>query len=222
MFKTKGVLACITLLLATMLILPACTPSIPDGTKPAAQPTVIPVNPPAANTVPTGPPDTMPPATTPDTDIPPVEEKPTSFASEKYTHPSGLSVRYPKDWTTDKPLLPTTVLHAHDDVTPLHNFIIVDIRPAKNVRDAAIATLNELIAADGFSATPTVELEKTMMLSDGKTPATEIICSVDILFKNRKGCALGVIKDGQAYIVMAGVDPAKMDVFKEIVETMTF
>jgi len=222
MIKNKAILTGITLLLTMVLISPACVPAIPDETEPAAQPTITPVNPPATNATQTAPPDTTPPATTTDAAITPVVEKPTSFTSEKYTHPSGLSIRYPKEWTTDKPLLPTSVLHAHDSVTPLHNFIIVDIRPATNFTDAAIASLNDLIIADGLSATPTVELEKTMTLSDGKTLATEIIVSADVLFKNRKGYALGVIRDGQAYIVMAGLDPAKLDLFKEIVETMTF
>jgi hypothetical protein len=153
---------------------------------------------------------------------PPAAEKKLSFEAETYTSDLGFSFKYPKAWKKAANPYGTAVFYANDGATPLPDLVFVDVRPTASVKEAAVAALSDFILAKGVSATPSVESEKAITLADGKTAATEIVLAASVLFMSKKGIAVGAIKDGKAYVVVAGVDPGKLDMFKEIAESLAF
>jgi hypothetical protein len=97
--------------------------------------------------------------------------------------------------------------------------VFVDVRSATSVKDSAVAGLRDFIAAKGVSADPKVDSSGEITLPDGTT-ATEVAISVSVMFQTKKGYAIGVIKDGKSIVVSSGIDPAKMDLFKEISQSL--
>jgi len=194
--KHKSLVIVSILVLVLAVVAMACAPATPP--KPVTPPVVTPpVTPPVA---------------------PPVVVKPTSFESAVYTNDTyGFSVKYPKAWEIGKASLPTSVFYAHggDDM------VYIDVRPATNFKDASVALLADLIKAKGLIVTPNVDLDKAATLADGKTAANEVLLSASVLFQTKNGYCFGLIKDGKAIIVMTGLDPKKLDLFKEIAQTLT-
>ena len=207
MLKNKSLVIVSILVLVLAVVAMACAPA----TTPAK-----PVTPPATTT----PPATPPATTTPPAAPPAVVEKPTSFEAATYTDDAnGFSFKYPKSWKIAAKPYATAVFYANDGGTPLPNLVYVDVRPATSVKDSAVAALTDFIAAKGVQANPKVDSSTEITLPDGST-ATDVAVSVSVLFQNKKGYNVGVIKDGKSIVVSAGIDPAQMDLFKEIAQTL--
>jgi hypothetical protein len=115
----------------------------------------------------------------------------------------------------------TAVFYANDGAVPLPaDLVFVDVRPATSVKEAAIASLSDFVTAKGVNTSPEVKSEKAVTLADGKTPATEIVLSASVMFMNKMGVCLGVLKGGKAITVLAGIEPKNADLYKEICSTL--
>jgi hypothetical protein len=202
--KHKALVMVSILVLVLAVVAMSCAPAKPPA-PPPAPPVVTPpvVTPPVVT-----PPVVAPPV------VPAVEIK-TSFEAATYTNENpGFSIKYPKEWTSQKAALTGSVFFGKGD----SGIVYVAVRPATSFKDAAIAFLGDYIVSLGVNINPDVESEKTVTLADGKTQGNEIILSA--MFGARKGCAYGVIKDGKAIMVLAGVDPKNLNLYKEICETL--
>ncbi len=210
----------IMVMLVMALVLPACAPAAPAKpaeTKPATPPaTTTPATPPAATT-----PATTPSVATTPAATPAPTAKPTSYEAETYTSDLGFSFKYPKAWKVAAKPYATAVFYANDGGSPLPDLVFVDVRDGTSVKDSAVKALGDFVAAKGVSVTPTVESEKTVTLADGKQ-GTEIVLVADVLFQKKKGAAVGVVKDGKTYVVVAGVDTGKLELWKEMAATLAF
>jgi len=220
--KNKSLVIVSVLVLVLALVAVACAPAAP-ATTPAAPPATTPATPPAA---PPAPPETpatppAPPAETPAPPAPPaVVEKPLSFETATFTDDvNGISFQYPKSWKIAAKPYENAIFYANDGGTPLPNLVFVDVRPSTSVKDSAVAGLRDFIAAKGVQADPKVDATGEVTLPDG-SKATEVAISVTVLFQTKKGYAIGVIKDGKSIVVSAGIDPGKMDLFKEIAQSL--
>lgn len=115
----------------------------------------------------------------------------------------------------------TGVFYANDGSVPLPtDLVFVDVRPATSVKDAAVAALGDFVAAKGVSAEVKVDSETAVKLADGKTAATEIVLSATVMFMKKMGSCLGVLKDGKAITVLAGIDTKNAALYKEICSTL--
>ena len=152
---------------------------------------------------------------------PPPAAKPTSYESETYTSDLGFSFKYPKAWKVAAKPYATAVFYANDGATPLPDLVFVDVRSGTSIKDSAVAALSDFVVAKGVAVTPTVESEKAVTLADGKQ-GTEVVVVAEVLFMKKKGAAVGVVKDGKTYVVLAGVDPNKLDLWKEMAGTLAF
>jgi hypothetical protein len=117
---------------------------------------------------------------------------------------------YPKSWTTgDFSKIPGAVFLAasgKDD-------IIIGVRPATSFKDASVAFVADIITASGQSFTPSVDAENAVTLADG-TKADQVLVSA--AFGMAKGASTGIIKNGNAIMIVTLSDPGKMDLYKEI------
>ncbi len=231
MFKNKALVIVTILVLALSVVAMSCAPAAKPATTTPPATTAAPATTtsPATTTTPPstppsppgGPATTTPAATTPATGQPAAVEKKTSFASQKYTNDAnGFSVSYPAAWKEAAKPYGTAVFYANDGAAPLPDIFLVDVRPGTSVKEAAIAALTDFVSSKGVSASPTAESEKTVTLADGKTSATELVLSASVMFMTKKGYALGVVKGGNVITVQAGIDPGKLDFYKEIIETL--
>jgi hypothetical protein len=152
---------------------------------------------------------------------PPPAAKPLSYEAETFTSDLGFSFKYPKAWKVASKPYATAVFYANDGAIPLPDLVFVDVRDGTSVKDAAVKSLTDFVVAKGVSTSPTVESEKTITLADG-TQATEIVVVAEVLMMKKKGAAVGAVKGGKTYVVLAGVDTGKLDLWKEMAGTLTF
>jgi len=208
--KNKSLVIISVLVLVLAVVAMACAPATPatPPAPPAAPET--PAAPPAAPETPAAPPAAETPA------APPAPEIVTSFEAATYTNADpAFTVKYPKTWKVEASKVSGAVLFAKGEG---NDIVMVGVRPATSIKDAAIALLADYILSLGAGITPGVDSEKTVTLADGKTQANEILMSA--LFGARKGYAYGVIKDGKAIMVLAGTDPKHLDLYSEIGKTL--
>lgn len=140
-----------------------------------------------------------------------------SFEYAMYTNDSyGFSVKYPAAWASEPSTIPGVVFYAEgtgkDDV-------FIAVRPATNFTDAATTFLADAFAASAASFTPAVDSVSIVTLSDGVTQANNILFSA--FSGTAKAAVTGVIKDGNAIMIMGASDPAHVGLYQEIGETLT-
>ncbi len=211
MLKNKSLVIVSILVLVLAVVAMSCAPAAPA--KPPA-----PVTPPPAAPV-TPPPAPTANATVPAAPVAPVApaivEKVTSYKSVKYTDPTyKFSVAYPDGWTVEKVTLPGGVFYAKGQGKDL---IYVAVRPATEFKDTANTFLADLIKLSGAAFAPSIDNESTVTLADG-TKANVIALSA--AFGMAKATITGVLKDGNAIMIMAGTDPKNMELYKEIGSTL--
>ena len=206
MLKNKSLVIMSILVLVLAVVAMACAPATPPKpvvTPPVVTPPVVTPPAPTANaTTSVTPTPAAPPA---------IVEKVTTYKSVKYADPKyKFSVAYPEGWTSAPATLTGGVFYAKGEGKDV---VYIAVRPATNFKAAANTFMTDLIAASGMSVTPSVDSETTITLADG-TKADVILLSA--AFGLAKAAITGVIKDGNAIMVMGGTDPKNMDLYKEI------
>jgi hypothetical protein len=186
----------IMVVLALSIALPACAPA---ATPPAAKP-------PAAT----------PPAATP----------PAVAADQKYTNADyGFSITYPGTWKSTPSALPTTVFFAQGPGGAFDDFVQVNIRPATDFKEAAVAWATEQVAAKKLDAKPVVMAEKDIKLGNGMD-GKQITIEVDVIIMKLGSVYYGFVKDGKAVMInAAGLIKPNVDkyaVWQKILDTVTF
>ena len=157
---------------------------------------------------PSTPTTTTPPA-------PPIVEKVTSYKSQKYSDPTyKFSVAYPEVWTSAPATLSGSVFYAKG---PGKDVVYIAVRPATNFKEASNTFLVDLITSSGAAFSPSVDNEFTITLADG-TEADVILLSA--AFGMAKAAITGVIKDGNAIMVLGASDPMNMALYQEIGSTL--
>jgi hypothetical protein len=209
--KNKSLVIVSILVLVMAVVAMGCAPAAAPET-PAAPPAApeTPAAPPEAPETPAAPPET--PATPA---APAVVEKETSYKSVKYEDPTyNFSVAYPEGWTAGEVKLQGGVFYAKGEGKDL---LYVAVRPATEFKSTANVFLADLIKLSGAAFTPSIDSETKITLADG-TEADVIQLSA--AFGMAKATITGVLKDGNAIMVMAGTDPKHMDLYKEIGSTL--
>jgi len=126
-------------------------------------------------------------------------------------------VNYPATWTSQTATLEGGVFYARAENG--EDIVYIAIRPSSNFTETSMDFLKDLFALSGVALDPTIESETTVTIADGTT-ATQIIYS--ILFGSKKLVITGVIKNGNAIMVLCGADPANIELYKEIGQTLNF
>jgi hypothetical protein len=179
-----------------IILMVGCTPATPSAP---------PVAPPAQPT----PPPTTSPAILPPTEAPPkIVEKATTFEAVKYTDPTyKFSVAYPAGWTPEPAALKGGVFYARG---PYDDRVYIAVRPATNLREAAITFVNDFITATSRAlVVPNIDSETTIALADG-TKADVILLSAGF-GQSQAGIAItGVVKDGNAIMICASRNPKNL------------
>jgi hypothetical protein len=209
--RNKSLVIVSILVLVLAVVAMACAPATPPA-KPPAPPVTTPVAPPVT-------PPVTPPAVTPVTPTPvappAIVEKVTSYKSVKYTDPTyKFSVAYPDGWTAAPATLTGGVFYAKGTGKDL---VYIAVRPATEFKSTANTFLADLIKLSGAAFAPSIDNESTITLADG-TKANVILLSA--AFGMAKASITGVLKDGNAIMIMAGTDPKNMDLYKEIGSTL--
>jgi hypothetical protein len=141
-------------------------------------------------------------------------EKVTTFKGVKYTDPTyKFSVAYPDGWKSETPTLKGGVFYA---VGPDGDVIYVAVRPAATFKVAAGPFMQDLLAAKNITIIPTSE-ESVITLADG-TKADVVVLSLP--FGLAKAAITGVIKDGNAIMVLGASKTANIELYKEIGSTL--
>ena len=157
------------------------------------------------------------PAVTPPVVTPPVApaivEKVTSYTAKKFSN-DKVSIAYPDTFVDTATKIPGAVFYGKG---PGKDNVFVAIRPATNFKDASSVFLADLIAASGAAFSPNVDNETTVTLADG-TKANVILLSA--AFGMAKAAITGVIKDGNAIMVVGASDPKDMALYQEIGSTL--
>lgn len=204
-----------TILIVLIVLITGCTQTTIPSSQPAPNPDTTvsssqPTQPSILDATPIAPPIPV--------------EKPTSYESERYTNDTyGFSIRYPKTWSSRKPPLDTSVFMASATLQePDKLAVVVNIRPATNFKNAARDLMYELLKQRVTQPIPyeafNVVSENTTQLDDGKTTAYEVCWAIG----NYRVYYYGILKDGNAIIVAAGWDADHLDLYKEIIHTLTF
>jgi hypothetical protein len=204
--KHKSLVMVSILVLVLAVVAMSCAPAKPPAPPPA---------PPAPPVV--APPVVTPPVVTPPVVTPPVApaivEKVTSYAAKKFSN-DKLSIAYPADWVDTSTKISGAVFYGKSAGKDL---VFVAIRPATDFKAAANTFLADLIAASGAAFSPSVDSETTVTLADG-TKAQVILLSA--AFGMAKAAITGVIKDGNAIMVVGATDPKSMALYQEIGSTL--
>lgn len=213
MLKHKSLVMASILVLILAVVAMSCAPAKPTPPPEPPKP-VEPVTPP---TPPTPPATPETPAVTPPTPpaAPAVEIK-TSYEAATYTDDKyGFSILYPKAWAKQEVKLKGGVFFAKggDDL------VYVAVRPATNFKDASMTLLADLIALSGAAINPDFDSEAALTFADGKTKGTAILLSA--LFGSKKATVYGVLKDGNAIMVMCGTVKNNVELYKEIGSTLS-
>ena len=210
MLKNKSLIIVSILVLVLAVVAMACAPAAPA--KPVTPPVTTPVTPPVVT-----PPVVTPPVTTPVTPpaAPPIVEKVTTYKSVKYTDPTyKFSVAYPAGWTSGEVKLTGGVFYAKGEGKDL---VYIAVRPATEFKSTANTFLADLIKASGAAFSPSIDNEATITLADGTTAN---VIQLSAAFGMAKAAITGVLKDGNAIMIMAGTDPKNMELYKEIGSTL--
>ena len=207
MLKNKSLVIVSILVLVLAVVAMACAPAAP------AKPPVPPVTP--TPVAPVTPPAPTANATVPAAPVAPViVEKVTTFKSVKYTDPTyKFSVAYPEGWAIDKATLKGGVFYA---VGPDGDVIYVAVRPATKFQDAAGPFMQDLLTAKNIPMIPTQDWS-TVTLADG-TKAD--VVELSLPFGAAKAAITGVIKDGNAIMVLGASKTKNIDLYKEIGSTL--
>jgi len=126
-----------------------------------------------------------------------------------------FSVHYPATWTSQTVTLSGGACYAKEE----DDLVYIAVRPATNFKDAATTFVVDFINLFGVALTPTVESETIVTLADD-TPGNQILFSV--LFGSKKLVVTGVIKDGNAIMVLGGNSPMHIDLYKSIGQSLLF
>jgi len=211
--KSLVILSVLVLVLAVVAM--ACAPAAP--VKPVTPPVTTPITPPVTPP----PPPVTPPAVTGNVTVPavppapPVVEKVTTFKAVKFTDPTyKFTVSYPEGWTSAPATVKGGLFYAKGTGKDI---VYIAVRPATDFKAAANTFLGDLIAASGAAFSPSVDSETTVTLADG-TKANVILLSA--AFGMAKAAVTGVLKDGNAIMIVGGTDPKSMELYKEIGSTL--
>ena len=195
MLKHKSLVMVSILVLVLAVVAMSCAPA-----KPATPPT------------PPAPPVVTPPVVTPPA-APAIVEKVTSYTAKKFTN-DKLSIAYPDTFVATDTKIPGAIFYGKG---PGKDVVFVAIRPATVFKDAANTFLADLIAASGAAFSPSIDNEATVTLADG-TKANVILLSA--AFGMAKAAITGVLKDGNAIMVVGASDPKDMALYQEIGSTL--
>ncbi len=197
MLKHKSLVTVSVLVIVLAVVAMSCAP---------ARPPAIALPPVVARPV------VAPPAVTPPA-APAIVEKVTSYTAKKFTN-DKLSIAYPADWVTTDTKIEGAAFYGKSAGKDL---VFVAVRPATNFKDAASVFLADLIKASGAAFSPNVDEETTVTLADG-TKANVILLSA--AFGMAKAAVTGVLKDGNAIMVVGATDPKSMALYQEIGSTL--
>jgi hypothetical protein len=210
--------------LSLVVVLSACAPK-PSAVVPPAKPVetnaqAAPAEKPPA--VPSSAPAPVSPVAAPKADA-----KPTSFESSTYNNDQyGFTVRYPKAWSNDA-LSGDMIMHVAAQAGDLQSDAAAAavVNKPSDYGKAIKGAVDAILAASNVPAKTKVESVKATTLSDGKTPATEVVLSADILgMYELYVYALGADK-GDKTIAAIGLtikgDSSKALV-REIAQTLSF
>ena len=166
------------------------------------------------------------PAATPPAATPPAATAPAVAADQKYTNADyGFSITYPGTWKSTASALPTTVFFAQGPGGAFDDFVQVNIRPATNFKEAAVAWATEQVAAKKLDAKPVVIAEKDIKLGNGMD-GKQITIEVDVIIMKLGSVYYGFVKDGKAVMInAAGLIKPNVDkyaVWQKILDTVTF
>lgn len=206
MLKHKSLVMVSVLILVLAVVAMSCAPA-----KPAPPPT--PPAPPVVTPPVVTPPVVTPPAATTPPAAPAIVEKVTSYTSQKFSNDT-LSIAYPADWVGTKTTIPGAVFYGKGTGKDV---VFVAVRPATDFQAAASTFLADLIAASGANFTPSVDNVATVTLADG-TKANVILLSA--AFGMAKAAITGVIKGGNAIMVVGASDPGHLALYQEIGSTL--
>jgi len=209
--KHKSLIMVFILVLVLAVVAMSCAPAKPPA-PPPAPPAAPVVTPPVVT-----PPVVTPPTTTPVTPTPaaPAPVITTSFEAATYTNETpGFFLKYPKAWASGAVVLKGGVFYAAGD----DGLVYVAVRPATDFQEAAMTFMKDLIALKA-NVNPELVSVKEVTFADGKTKGTEIMLSA--LFGSQKASIYGVIKDGNAIMVMNGTNPKNLALYSEIGKTLT-
>ncbi len=215
MLKHKSLVMVSVLVLVLAVVAMSCAPAKPaPPPTPPAPPVVTPpvVTPPVAPPVVTPPAVTPPAATTPPA-APAIVEKVTSYTSQKFSNDT-LSIAYPADLDCHRlPKFRGAVFYGKGG----KDNVFVAVRPATDFQAAASTFLADLIAASGANFSPSIDNVATVTLADG-TKANVILLSA--AFGMAKAAITGVIKGGNAIMVVGASDPGHLALYQEIGSTL--
>ena len=157
---------------------------------------------------------------------PPVAAPPAVAADQKYTNADyGFSITYPGTWKSTPSALPTTVFFAQGPGGAFDDFVQVNIRPATDFKEAAVAWATEQVAAKKLDAKPVVMAEKDIKLGNGMD-GKQITIEVDVIIMKLGSVYYGFVKDGKAVMInAAGLIKPNVDkyaVWQKILDTVTF
>jgi hypothetical protein len=157
---------------------------------------------------------------------PAATSQPAAPATQKYTNSDyGFSVTYPGTWKTATTSIPTVVFFAQGPGGSFDDFIQVNVRPATDVKEAAVAWVTEQVKAKKLDAKPTVISEKDVKFGNGMDGKL-ITIEVDVIIMKLGGLYYGFIKDGKAVIInVAGLIKPNVDKYAEwqkILDTTAF
>jgi len=207
--KNKSLVIVSVLVLVLAVVAMACAPAA----TPPAQPET-PAAPPAQPETPAAPPaepetPAAPPAQ-PETPAAPAPEIVTTFEAATYNcEDPAFSIKYPKAWVAGEVKLDGGKFYAAGD----EGLVYIAVRPAADFKSAATTFLSDLIKLKGVNITPNVDSEKMVTYLDG-SQGNEIMLSA--LFGSQKATVYGVIKDGNAIMVMCGTNPKNVALYSEI------
>ena len=214
MLRNKSLIIVSILVLVLAVVAMACAPATPA--KPVVPTPVVPTPVVPAPVVPTPvvPTPVVPTPATP-TPVAPAPEITTSFEAATYTNETpGFTLKYPKAWVSGNVVLKGGVFFAQGD----DGLVYVAVRPATDFQEAAITFMKDLIALRA-NVNPELVSVKEVTFADGKTKGTEIMLSA--LFGSQKASIYGVIKDGNAIMVMNGTNPKNLTLYSEVGKTLS-
>jgi len=166
------------------------------------------------------------PAAKPPVAPPPVVAPPAAAADQKYTNTDyGFSITYPGTWKSTTSALPTTIFFAQGPGGAFDDFVQVNIRPATNFKEAAVAWATEQVAAKKLDAKPVVISEKDIKLGNGMD-GKQITIEVDVIIMKLGSVYYGFVKDGKVIMInAAGLIKPNVDkyaVWQKILDSVTF
>jgi hypothetical protein len=140
-------------------------------------------------------------------------EKVTSYTAKKFTN-DKLSIAYPADWVATDTTLAGAVFYGKSAGKDL---VFVAIRPATSFKDASLVFLADLIKASGAAFSPGIDTEAKVTLADGSKAD---VITLSAAFGMAKAVITGVLKGGNAIMVVGATDPKSLALYEEIGSTL--